>query len=258
MKYFVSLLFALLILPLNASASYVSGINDPNTKGKLHVDEKVQKVLDFSISTYYQSPSVEKVNAVLDIMAETPLLERKTAWPALVGFLTIVFPANKDRVMSWMSRNDYNTYAQYVIVDALIHAEMRDSALLFAQAHQWSEEDQFRIRKMAKSADLKNLTITVPGHIDTLWGAFFASGDAVYVNEIIEHLLTGEVPTEAHEEFMIPDGSDPLAENKLLAANTLKDYAREHKPVRDALEKRYNAEPESSPKKQLFQKLLGK
>lgn len=258
MKRLLLICLMCLCLPATAQAVYITGVDDTSGDRKPNIGMEEQKLLDDSILTYYQSPSVEKINNILDIMTQTPLLERKTAWAPLVGFFTIVFPNNKDHVMAWISRNDYNEHAQYVIVNALLHAHMRETALLFAKAHKWDAESIYRLREHTDMVDLNKLIIVLPGHIDTLWGAFFASGNVIYVDQIIENLLTGKIPEHAYQAFMIEDGTDILSENKVLAATTLRDYARDHKPVREALEKRYNAEPDSSPVKKLFKEMLGK
>lgn len=252
------LLLLIPLLPMAATASYVTGVDDIDEKRPLKISESEKKQLDENVLSYYQSPTPEKINAILDLMAETTMLERKTAWSPLTGFLTVVFASNKDKVMGWMSRNDYNTYAQYVIVNALMHAKLKESALLFAKAHKWGSEDLYQLRETDDQVNLKTLKVVIPGHIDTLWGAFFASGETDYLNTIIDSLFTESLPDYAKDMFFIPDGADTLAENKSLAARTLRDYAQELPLVREVLEKRYDAEPQDSPRKKLYKQILGK
>jgi hypothetical protein len=252
------LILAYAFSSMSANAAYVSGVDDTAGDRELKISAEVKTLLDASILTYYKEPNPKKIDALLDIMAETPLLDRKTSLPPLIGFFTIVFPNNKDRVMGWMSRNNYNTPGQHVIVNALLHANMKESALLFAKAHKWSDEEIYRLRETPSLINLKKMFVALPGHIDTLWGAFFASGDPIYVEQIIDAMLAESLPKHAYDAFSIPEGGDALAENKTLAATTLRDYAPDHAPVREALEKRLGAEPESSPKKELFKSILGK
>lgn len=250
-------LLLLFCLPIKASA-YVSGINDPQSGRESNLDAESQQRLDDAILTYYKDKNPQRINIVLDMMAYTGLLERKTAWAPLVGFLTVVFPENKNRVMGWMSRNDYNTNAQYIIVNALMHARMKESALLFAKAHQWKSEDLYRLRETQDTVDMKKLKVIVPGHIDTLWGAFFGSGDTAYVEQIIDAMLADELPNHNPKDYPMPDGSNPVDEIKLLAIETLKYYAIYHPAVREVLQKRYDAAEENTAKKEIFKKLLGK
>lgn len=254
-------LVLLLMLTLSASpafAAYVSGVDDETPDRPLKITAEQKKILDDSILTYYQDSNSKKIDALLDLIADSVVLDRKTASPPLVGFLTVVFEDNKDQVFSWMSRNDYYPGAQYVIVNALLHAKLKEAALLFAKAHKWEADDIYRLRETDDTVNLKKLEIVVPGHIDTLWGAFFASGDPIYVEQIIDAAMAGALPKFKEADYFLENQGDALAENKMLAANTLRDYAREHPVVREALEKRLKAEPDSSPKKKFYQELLGK
>jgi hypothetical protein len=242
------LIFCLFFIPAAAFAT-LSGVDDisPN------ISPEVQEKLDNAVMTYYQSPSVEKVNTVLDIMNESDVLRKKTAWPLLVGFLTVVFLDNKEHLMDWMSRNNYNTYAEDVFIAALMHAKEKENAILFAKAHSWKKEDLARLEAAEDTIDLKHLEIILPGHIDTLWGAFFASGDPFYVNKIIDVIFRNSTPYS--EKVPVTGNYDITKENKTLAANTLKQYAVTNKPVRDELLKRIDKEQDAA-KKRFLRKLL--
>jgi len=243
-RIFLSLLF----LPAFAFAS-VSGMDDMNP----NISSATQAKLDTAVTTYYQHPSIQKVDTVLDIMTGSEVLRKKTAWPPFVGFLTVVFAHNKDHVMQWLSRNDYNMHAQDVIIEALLHAKLKEDALIFAKGEQWEEADIEKLRQAQDKVDLKKLSVILPGHIDTLWGAFFGSGDAVYVREIIEVLFMTSLPSSP--DVAVPPGYDMLAENKKLAETTLRQYAAQHKPVRDII-RATMAEEKSSGHKALLKQLL--
>jgi len=246
MKWLV--LLTTLLFPAFACAS-ISGIDDltPN------IPAETQATIDRAIMTYYQAPSTDKVDTVLDVMNDSKLLQKKTAWPPLVGFLTVIFADNKDHVMTWLARKDYNNYAIDVIIAALMHAKQKDNALTFAEAEQWKPEELEKLRAAEDDIDLKHLEIILPGHIDTLWGAFFASGDPVYVNEIIEELFATSVPYS--EKVPAPSQYDVLGENKKLAETTLRQYALDHKVVADAIRKR-RAREKDAVKKKILQALL--
>jgi len=237
-----------MLLPGLAYAS-VSGMDDINPNIPVETQEK----LDEAITTYYQHPSVQQVDTVLDIMNDSDLLRKKTAWPPMVGFLTVIFENNKEHLFDWMARNDYNQYAQDVFISALLHAKLKETALVFAQAHQWKKDELENLQHTWDDVDLKQLEVTAPGHIDTLWGAFFASGDVVYVNEIINVLLRDEMPFSP--DSLIGASYNLLKEDKKLAENTLRQYAPYHEPVRRALSARIAAEKDTT-KKQLLQRIL--
>ena len=245
MKWFV---LAALLVPGLAMAS-VSGIDDLNP----NISPGLQRQIDEAITTYYQHPSVEKVDTVLTIMNDSDLLRKKTAWTPLVGFLTIVFENNKQHLFHWMGLNEYNTFAQDVFVTALLHAKLKETANVFAQAHQWQKVSLDQLLAYNEKVDLKHLEVDVPGHIDALWGAFFASGDPVYVNEIISVMF------DKRPEPLPPPGNlkpeDMMEENKKLAEATLRQYAPLYKPVRQALKVRIAAE-KNKKKKAVLKRLL--
>jgi hypothetical protein len=109
------------------------------------------------------------------------------------------------------------------------------------------------LRAAQDTVDLKHLDIILPGHIDTLWGAFFASGDQIYVNEIINALFMTTLPDS--NTVPVPEGYDVVGENKMLATTTLKAYAAEHEIVRKVLVKRINQEKDEA-KKTILKQLL--
>ena len=119
-------------LPSVAFAT-VLGVDDADTP----IPAATRAKLDNALTTYYQHPTVGKVSTVLKIMNGSDVLRNKTSWPIFVGFLTVVFAENKNHVMHWLSLDDYNTYAGDVIVTALLHAHLQETALVFAQAQQW-------------------------------------------------------------------------------------------------------------------------
>lgn len=247
MKRFLIAFLFLTGMPFAVQASYISGVDDTMSGREVLIPKELQRELDYNVLTYYQDPDPEKINRILDIIADSKVLDRKTAPAPMVGFLTVVFANNKNRVISWMSRNNYYEQAQFVIVNALMHAKLKESAMLFAKAHHWDPENIYRIRETEDTIDLKKLPIIVPGHIDTLWGAFFASGDEIYVDQIITAALTDFLPEHSEADYFINDQQQQaIDENRTLAQVTLKDYAKDHAPVKSAVEKRLAKEPANS------------
>jgi hypothetical protein len=236
MKYFAVLLA---LIPTAAFAA-ISGMDDY----AVNIPAKTQADLDNALEFYYQHPTREKVDTILGIMNGSDLMHKKSAWPPMVGFLTVVFSNNQRYLFHWMGLEDYNSYSQDIFITALLHAKLKETALVFAQAHQWKGPDLTRIKGVDDTIDLKHLTITAPGHIDTLWGAFFATGDPVYVNEIIDVLFVAP-PSAKRIAMLKAQGdssvSETAAENKRLAQATLRTYAPYHPVVLQALEDRMEA-----------------
>lgn len=237
MKRLLAVLLLLLPAPSFAQHYPLSGVDDltPN------IPMSTQLQIDDLVMTYYVTPSQDKIDMLLDLVNTTHVLQKKTAWAPFIGFLTVVFRDNPDHVMEWMSRNDYNTYAEDVIVSALLHAGQKDNALTFARAHGWKKIDMDRLALAHDNVDLKHLAVVLPGHIDTLWGAFFASGDPVYVNEIIDVIFLKSLPHS--DNVSAPTQYDVLKESHDLAALTIRRYATFDGVVKAALKKRIQTDP---------------
>ena len=241
-------IFLLLCLIPQLAFATIPGVDDVESE----LPKEILQKLDNDVTTYYKNPSVEKINEILDIMNDSELLRKKTAWSPIVGFLTVVFADNKNHVFDWISRNDYNSHAQNVFITALLGAKLKESALVFAQAHGWNDNKLEQIRAYNNNIDLKHQIILLPGHIDTLWGAFFASGDEIYINQIIDVLFNNAQPYS--DKIEIPKG-DVQGENQKLAQVTLTLYAKEHKLIYDVILKRIEHEKDFA-KKAILQKLL--
>jgi len=230
--------FCIFLLFPTLAFAMIAGISDRDID---NVPPEVLANLDKAFTGYYLAPSADKVEQVLDIINDSEVLRTKTSWPPMVGFLSIVFADNKDKVFAWISRNDYNSHAGDVFISALLHAKLKESALVFAQAHGWDDAKMQKLREYEDKVDLKRQQIILPGHIDTLWGAFFASGEEIYVDQIISVLFFENMPY--------------LEENKKLAHSTLLLYAKDNKPVRSAIEKRVHLEKDAG-RKAILQGLL--
>lgn len=231
-----------LLLPAGVMAETVSGIDDINPNLPIETRAK----LDDAITTYYKHPDPKKVEIVLDAMNDSALLQKKVAWPPLVGFLTVIFENNKPHLFDWMARHDYNNYAQDVFAAALVHARLNETAMVFAQAHGWSKARIYRLRSFFDTVDMKHMQILLPGHIDTLWGAFFASGDKIYIDEMLTVFTGPDIASEKSLLQEIPGGA--LIETKALIGKTLRYYAPSHPLVVHAIRER--AVHETDPAKQ--------
>lgn len=232
------LLLWLILMPatLIASPQYVSGIDDINP----NIPQEQQDKINGAMTTYYLLPSLQKIQDVLTVINETDLIRKKTAWAPIIGFLTVIFERNKDKVFDWISERDYNSYAANIIVNALLNAELYETASIFAQANQWTDERVKEVRAYDRKINFKTIDIVLPSHIDSVWGAFFASGDKAYVSHIIDVLFMEKLPFST--TVQVPMGKDVLGENKALAKKTLNYYATQHKAVRDAIQQRLKKE----------------
>ena len=114
------------------------------------------------IQTYYQGPRPQMVGTLIGVLHATAVLHTPNAIPPYIGFFSEVFAGKPDRLPEWQ-------------------------ALIAKQAHPTKG-----ILEWALSVSKDGGVIAIDGHSaalnDMYWGAFFASGDAKYVNKLIDQL----------------------------------------------------------------------
>jgi len=114
------------------------------------------------LQAYYVRPQPELIPRVVDALRSTGFLEKTTAVPPLVGFLSEVFAANPDRLPQW-------------------------SALIAEQ-----DEGTKAVLERALSVSKAGGVVTIDGHSaelnDVYWGAFFASGNPDLLKKLIDQL----------------------------------------------------------------------
>ena len=112
--------------------------------------------------TYYQVPRPEMIGTLIYVLHATALFHRANAIPPYIGFFSEVFAVNPDRAPEWR-------------------------ALIARQAHPTKG-----VLEWALSVSKDGGVIAIDGRSaalnDMYWGAFFASGNAKFLNKLVEQL----------------------------------------------------------------------
>lgn len=116
---------------------------------------------DFT-QTYYQVPRPEMIGTLIYVLHATALFNRTNAIPPYIGFFSEVFAANPDRVPEWRT-------------------------LIAKQAHPTKGVLE-RALSVSKDGGVNAIDGRSAALNDMYWGAFFASGNAKYLNKLIEQL----------------------------------------------------------------------
>lgn len=111
---------------------------------------------------YYLDPRPDHIDRAIRELATSGILEDENAFPPMVAFLTEVFSANRGELEGWKE-----TIA--------VQDEAAREVLLFAVA---LSDNPKGILTWEQQAPYWN---------DMLWGAYFASGDTEYLQQIIEN-----------------------------------------------------------------------
>ena len=110
----------------------------------------------------------------------------------VAAFLSVIFSANPTRVEDWVQTTKASGKTKDLVAAAL---------WLSGNVKMASEMSGHPIGT-GSPIPLADIRIEHPSHLDMMWGAFFASGDTVYVQRIIETLddtvpLTGDATLDA-------------------------------------------------------------
>ena len=141
---------------------------------------------DELVTSFYKDPRPERLVGYFDELRQLPVSRNWQAYPPMVGFFAVVFRTHQD----WIVR---------LIPDKPNALELEALASAWQLAGNPSQAGQLRLRFKDVSSDqklkselvglparLENLWITTPTHLDIVWGAAFASGDARYPGMILD------------------------------------------------------------------------
>jgi hypothetical protein len=139
---------------------------------------------DTVVAHFYADPKPEKLAGFLDRMAGSPL--PWTAFPPLVGFYAVLFHLHPDWIPQLLPEK----------FDARTSATVA-AAWRLGQQPPMAQSLRARIDAAGHDLPLDNaltdlpekladLHVTTPTHLDILWGAFYASGDPAYPQQILD------------------------------------------------------------------------
>jgi hypothetical protein len=171
------------------------------------------------IEHYYEQKQPDKIAGFLQNLDTQPAEDITLSSERLGGFLSGVFDENPTRVGKWLAgSHSYHDQTKSVLLEALTYAGLSAKAERYAK-----DEGLISDVDMRHLAERPLLTTPPPTsfYLDSHWGAFFATGNPVYLGHIIS-ALTGALP------------SDKYTTNDLIAASQ-KDYTPELKDKMRAL-----------------------
>ncbi|MCD4778955.1 MAG: hypothetical protein K8S27_00185 [Candidatus Omnitrophica bacterium] len=156
-------------------------------------------------SQYYQKPEPINIPDAILFFVESNLATYETAKPQFAYFIgTIV------RNDSYMMQQTYdmlslkgNQDARMFYLNALWFADTEASRELIKEAEtDWLTIDVLETAQwLRKNPSFKPFEQSArdPGHIDILWGHFFATGDAAAIQAVIQALALFESPNETYQ-----------------------------------------------------------
>jgi hypothetical protein len=114
------------------------------------------------MEAYYLHPRPELIGDLIVALYPTGFLQKRTNVPAVTGFFSEVFAANRDRLPQWQ--------------------------ILIAKQDDQTKAALDRALSVSKTGGLLNLTGHSAELNDEYWGAFFASGNPKFLYRLLDQL----------------------------------------------------------------------
>jgi hypothetical protein len=137
---------------------------------------------------FYKDPRTERLAGFFDKYAATPTSRNWNAYPPVAGFFAVVFqkqPSSADQLIP--ARPD----AKVVEVLAAALRLSGDPSKAYALSLRFKDagsDERLKAELAGLPTRLDDLRVITPSHLDILWGAAFASGDARYVRMVADFL----------------------------------------------------------------------
>ncbi len=145
-----------------------------------------ERNLSREMAFFYRNPRTEILIGVLDRYQGVPSRADWRAYPAFAGFLAILFRTRADEIEDWLP--DRLTAKSATALTAALVLSGNPSALarLKSRLDSAGEDEKLRAEFAGLPSRLEDLRIRTTTHLDILWGASFASGDARFPRMILE------------------------------------------------------------------------
>jgi hypothetical protein len=138
------------------------------------------------VETYYEHREVTRLPRVLEEMDRGGVFGARSAQRITSAWLSTVLAQPEVRPEQVVAEAKLGTRARRALAEALSNAGRSDLAKEIASADGWSARDARKLE--APAVALRTVPIAEPADLDRMWGAFFASGDALYVRRVIDCL----------------------------------------------------------------------
>ncbi|HEX6828135.1 MAG TPA: hypothetical protein VF104_04050 [Burkholderiales bacterium] len=180
---------------------------------------------------YYLDRDTSQVVEVLNELAEEGALAPGPQEAPLASFFAEVFRAHPDQALGWVESADLRPEDRKPLVKALWLAGLEGEAVKLARRDHWPRTDLEKLRK--PPPDRFAFHMSDPTHLDMMWAAFMATGDARYAVRVAEVL-----------DYPVPEGEAGMAAQLLrsaarvsLAGNSLR-HELVHRALQDEADRR--------------------
>lgn len=142
---------------------------------------------DTLLTTFYQDPRPERLFGFWQQFQALPSAQSWEAYPPVAGFLAFVFRADPGQVEKLIPAKLDAKSAQTIAAALRLSGDQAMYEEFQPRLAQAGRDDQLTGIFANLPPRLEELRIATPSHLDILWGAAFASGDAKFVLMIIDY-----------------------------------------------------------------------
>ena len=198
--------------------------------------EKPKQEDDSWMQGYYQHPQPERFEAEVKKLKKSGALQNGSAFPPLAAFFSRLFQsATTAQLVQWLRFiQSLPEEDQTVFLVALRWANIPETQDALEKIAAGKGQGATFARKMleAEVPALDKITVPSAGELDMCWGAFFATGDSVYVLPVFRCAVK-------------PSKANNIDLSQQAARWSLKALCRTHQKVRDIKDAFYTtASPE--------------
>lgn len=140
------------------------------------------------LDTYYLHPDPDQIETFMAYLQKEGLLLKKNAIPMEAGFFSRVFAANPTRVAGWAKATEaYSEAERMVFIMALSWSDVpeADEVLTAWGKGQGNFSQISLMAKLKEAPALGTLENPTPSEVAACAGAFFATGDASYIETLL-------------------------------------------------------------------------
>jgi hypothetical protein len=142
---------------------------------------------DALMTNFYKDPRPERLIGFFEKFQTLPAAQNWQAYPPVAGFLAFVFRANPSQVGKLIPARLDAKGAETIAAALRLSGSQSIPEDIRSRLQAAGRDEQLAAQLANLPPRLEDIRITIPSHLDILWGAAFASGDGIFAQMIIDY-----------------------------------------------------------------------
>lgn len=175
-------------LCISISASIVVGVSAASAaSASTTTIEQAQRTQDL-LTYFYKDPRPDRLHGFVEALGNSPGGGNWMAYPPVTGFLAVIFRTHPDAIKRLIPAQLNSKTSETIAAALRLSGNQAIADKFKARFDEVGSDVTLRTELANLPSRLEDLRIGTPTHLDILWGAAFASGDARFVRMILEYL----------------------------------------------------------------------